>query len=180
MPTCECECTEVQYKGYNLFGVTTVDGGTTRGTIALVYLQLHSSLYTDAVQGWWSTPNWSDHRQGCMQVSTLTSKASGDLKNRFARVRKSTNNCLNGDCCQNSCWRYIFTGISIFYWHICICRSISSMYQHLKIYIFSILLQIYIWSVYPDLQIYICWTFLYFYGESLHKSTPQPVLETRK
>jgi hypothetical protein len=36
----------VQYKGYNLIGVTTVEGGTARGTTALVYLQLHISLYT--------------------------------------------------------------------------------------------------------------------------------------
>jgi hypothetical protein len=27
----------VQYKGYNLIGVTTVEGGATRGTTALVY-----------------------------------------------------------------------------------------------------------------------------------------------
>jgi hypothetical protein len=27
----------VQYKGYNLIGVTTVEGGTARGTTALVY-----------------------------------------------------------------------------------------------------------------------------------------------
>ncbi len=27
----------VQYKGYNLIGVTTVEGGTTRGTTTLVY-----------------------------------------------------------------------------------------------------------------------------------------------
>jgi hypothetical protein len=27
----------VQYKGYNLIGVTTVKGGATRGTTALVY-----------------------------------------------------------------------------------------------------------------------------------------------
>ncbi len=39
----------VQYKGYNLVGVTTVEGGTTRGTTALVHLQLHISLYTDTV-----------------------------------------------------------------------------------------------------------------------------------
>jgi hypothetical protein len=38
----------VQYKG-NLIRVTTVEGGTTRGTTALVYLQLHSSLYTGTV-----------------------------------------------------------------------------------------------------------------------------------
>jgi hypothetical protein len=41
----------VQYKGYNLIGVTTVEGGTARGTCmtALVYLQLHTSLYTGTV-----------------------------------------------------------------------------------------------------------------------------------
>ncbi len=39
----------VQYKGYNLVGVTTVEGGTARGTTALVYLQLHISLYTGTV-----------------------------------------------------------------------------------------------------------------------------------
>jgi hypothetical protein len=39
----------VQYKGYNLVGVTTVEEGTTRGTTALVYLQLHISLYTGTV-----------------------------------------------------------------------------------------------------------------------------------
>jgi hypothetical protein len=39
----------VQYKGYNLVWVTTVEGGTTRGTTALVYLQLHISLYTGTV-----------------------------------------------------------------------------------------------------------------------------------
>jgi hypothetical protein len=27
----------VQYKGYNLIRVTTIEGGTTRGTTALVY-----------------------------------------------------------------------------------------------------------------------------------------------
>jgi hypothetical protein len=30
----------VQYKGYNLIGVTTVEVSATRGTTALVYLQL--------------------------------------------------------------------------------------------------------------------------------------------
>ncbi len=39
----------VQYKGYNLVGVTTVEEGTTRDTTALVYLQLHISLYTGTV-----------------------------------------------------------------------------------------------------------------------------------
>ncbi len=38
----------VQYKGYNLVGVTTVEEGT-RGMTALVYLQLHISLYTGTV-----------------------------------------------------------------------------------------------------------------------------------
>ncbi len=39
----------VQYKGYNLVGVTTVEEGTSRGMTALVYLQLHISLYTGTV-----------------------------------------------------------------------------------------------------------------------------------
>ncbi len=60
----------VQYKVYNLIGVTTVEEGVTIGTTALVYWQLHSSLYTGAVQGYWSTPDWSDHQQGWRQVST--------------------------------------------------------------------------------------------------------------
>jgi hypothetical protein len=40
----------VQYKGFNLVGLTTLEGGTTRGTTALVYYQLHSNLYTGTVQ----------------------------------------------------------------------------------------------------------------------------------
>jgi hypothetical protein len=54
----------VQYKGYNLVRVTTVEGGATIGTTALVYLQLHISLYTDTVQEYYSTPNWFDRQPG--------------------------------------------------------------------------------------------------------------------
>ncbi len=61
----------VQYKGYNLVGVTTLEEGAMIGTTALVNWQLQSSLYTGAVQGYWSTPDWSDRRQGCRQVSTV-------------------------------------------------------------------------------------------------------------
>jgi hypothetical protein len=61
----------IQCKWYNLIGVTTMEVNTTRGTTALVYWQLNSSLYKGAVQGYWSTPNWSDRRQGCRQVSTI-------------------------------------------------------------------------------------------------------------
>ncbi len=46
----------VQFKGYNLIGVTTVEASETRGTTALVYCLISSSLYTGTVQGWWSTP----------------------------------------------------------------------------------------------------------------------------
>jgi hypothetical protein len=72
----------VQCKGYNLFGVTTVEASETRGTTALVYCLIGSSLYTGTVQGWWSTPptgltvgkevhpNWSDGQQGRSQLST--------------------------------------------------------------------------------------------------------------
>jgi hypothetical protein len=51
--TSACRCrrvsVSVQHKGYNLIGVTTVEGGTARGKTALVYLQLHISLYTGTV-----------------------------------------------------------------------------------------------------------------------------------
>jgi hypothetical protein len=77
--TSACSCRRVnvqrcsvQYKGYNLVGVTTVEEGTTIGTTALVNWQLHTSFYTGAVQGYWSTPDWSDHCQRCRQVSTVT------------------------------------------------------------------------------------------------------------
>ncbi len=39
----------VQCKGYNLIGVTNVEGDTARGTTTLVYLQLHITLYTGKV-----------------------------------------------------------------------------------------------------------------------------------
>jgi hypothetical protein len=42
----------VQCKWYNLIGVTTVEVSTTRGTTALVYCLINSSLYTGTVQGW--------------------------------------------------------------------------------------------------------------------------------
>jgi hypothetical protein len=65
----------VQYKGYNLIGVTTVEGGTTKGTTALVYLQLHSSLYTGTVHVLSSVaevhPTGLTADQGCRQVSTV-------------------------------------------------------------------------------------------------------------
>jgi hypothetical protein len=61
----------VQYKGYNLVEVITVEGGATRGKTAQVYWQLHSSLYTGTVQGYWSTPDWSDRRPGVQEVSRI-------------------------------------------------------------------------------------------------------------
>ncbi len=39
----------VQCKGYNLVGVTNVEGDATGGTTTLVYLQLNISLYTGTV-----------------------------------------------------------------------------------------------------------------------------------
>ncbi len=42
----------VQSKGYNLIGVTTVEVSTTRGTTALVYWLINSSLHTGTVQEW--------------------------------------------------------------------------------------------------------------------------------
>jgi hypothetical protein len=64
----------VQCKGYNLIGVTTVEASETRGTTALVYLQLHSSLYTGTVHVLSSVagvhPAGLTADQGCRQVST--------------------------------------------------------------------------------------------------------------
>jgi hypothetical protein len=64
----------VQCKGYNLIGVTTVEASETRGTTALVYLQLHSSLYTGTVHVLSSVagvhPTGLTADQGCRQVST--------------------------------------------------------------------------------------------------------------
>jgi hypothetical protein len=64
----------VQCKGYNLIGVTTVEASKTRGTTALVYLQLHSSLYTGIVHVLFSVvgvhPTGLTADQGCRQVST--------------------------------------------------------------------------------------------------------------
>ncbi len=37
-------------KGYNLIGVTTVEGGETRGTTALVYSVIYSSLYRNCTR----------------------------------------------------------------------------------------------------------------------------------
>jgi hypothetical protein len=61
-----------------------VEASETRGTTALVYCLISSSLYTGTVQGCWSTPptgltagrcevhpNWSDGQQGRSQLSTM-------------------------------------------------------------------------------------------------------------
>ncbi len=68
----------------------TVEASETRGTTALVYCLIGSSLYTGTVQGWWSTPptgltvgrgevhpNWSDGQQGRSQLSTWLPPSSG-------------------------------------------------------------------------------------------------------
>ncbi len=64
----------VQCKGYNLIGVTTVEASETRGTTALVDLQLHSSLYTGTVHVLSSVVGVHliglTADQGCRQVST--------------------------------------------------------------------------------------------------------------
>ncbi len=48
-----------------------VEASTTRGTTALVYCLINSSLYTGTVHRWWSTSNWPDGHQGCSQISTI-------------------------------------------------------------------------------------------------------------
>jgi hypothetical protein len=49
-----------------------VEVSTTRGTTALVYCLINSSLhvYTGTVHRWWSTSNRLDGHQGCSQLST--------------------------------------------------------------------------------------------------------------
>ncbi len=47
-----------------------MEASTTRGTTALVYCLINSSLYTGTVHRWWSTSNWPDGHQGCSQLST--------------------------------------------------------------------------------------------------------------
>ncbi len=73
LPMCECTKVQCTIQRVQPDSVTTVEASTTRGMTALVYWQLNSSLYTGAVQGYWSTPNWSDRRQGCRQVSIMSS-----------------------------------------------------------------------------------------------------------
>ncbi len=60
----EGTCLIIQWYGNDLSNVCIVEGSATRGTTALVYWQLHSSLNTGIVQGYWSTPYWSDCRTG--------------------------------------------------------------------------------------------------------------------
>jgi hypothetical protein len=54
-----------------------VDASATRGTTALVYCLINSSLYTGTVQRWWSTPSCLDGHQGCSQLSTGLPTSSG-------------------------------------------------------------------------------------------------------
>ncbi len=49
-----------------------MEASTTRGTTALVYCLIISSLYTGTVQRWWSTPNWLDGHKGCSQLATYS------------------------------------------------------------------------------------------------------------
>jgi hypothetical protein len=48
----------------------SVEVSATRGTTALVYCLINSSLYTGTVQRWWNTPSWLDGHQGYSQLST--------------------------------------------------------------------------------------------------------------
>jgi hypothetical protein len=54
-----------------------VEISATRGTKALVYYGINSSLYTGTVQGWWSTPNWFNGHQWCRQLSIGLPSSSG-------------------------------------------------------------------------------------------------------
>jgi hypothetical protein len=74
----------VQYKGYNLIRVTTVEASATRGTTVLVYSLINSSLHTGTVQRWWSTPNWLDGHQG--RSHSLQGRTMGKDKGEGVRV----------------------------------------------------------------------------------------------
>jgi hypothetical protein len=92
----ECECTEVQCT------VQRVQPGrghhcVRRRSDRYDSIGLHSSLYTGAVQGYWSTPNWSDRRQGCRQVSTSWSLKTKDLMAPTPKPRTFINKkCIHG------------------------------------------------------------------------------------
>jgi hypothetical protein len=47
-----------------------VEASRTRGTTALAYCLINSSLHAGTVHRWWSTPKWLDGHQGCSQLST--------------------------------------------------------------------------------------------------------------
>jgi hypothetical protein len=78
--TCRCRRVSVrvqrysvQYKGYNLIRVTTVEGGTTRGTTALVYIDSYISAYLQTLYRVTGVhPTGLTVNQGCRQVSTIT------------------------------------------------------------------------------------------------------------
>ncbi len=54
-----------------------VEASATRGSTALIFSLINSSLYTGTVQRWWSTPNWLDGQQGHSQLSTGLPLSSG-------------------------------------------------------------------------------------------------------
>jgi hypothetical protein len=97
----------VQCKGYNLIGVTTVEASETRGTTALVYWLINSSLYTGSVHVLWSVVEYTPtgltvsrvvdsspqaSQNSAMSVALLTSQNSALSKtstspNRVIRKR---------------------------------------------------------------------------------------------
>jgi hypothetical protein len=73
------------------------DEGATRGTAALVYYQLHSSLYAGTVQGYKSTPDWSDHPQWRRQLSTVPLQHKANF--RYLGSIVSENRGVEDDTC---------------------------------------------------------------------------------
>jgi hypothetical protein len=65
-----CSLCIIDFLLHSFFKDRGVEASATRGTTALVYSLINSSLYTRTVQRWRSTPNWLDGHQGCSQLST--------------------------------------------------------------------------------------------------------------
>jgi hypothetical protein len=75
MPTCECGCTvySVHCKGYNLIGVTTVEGDTASYDNSSLFTVTYQLIYrhcTCTVLGCWNTSASLTADLGCWQVST--------------------------------------------------------------------------------------------------------------
>ncbi len=128
----------VQYKGYNLIGVPSVDGGATRGTTALVYSVIHSSLFTRTVQGWYSTPKWFDHQPGvepCLhkneKISILSLKNLGKSSIMDENATKYTKQVPKWNLkCLKYLYIYIIMHAGILSYIQCVVKKVSLSFKY--------------------------------------------------